>query len=124
MGGVPAIVQEALPAVAGDFIEDATRVRNKLIVELERAVDRGDIKPQQLITGLGVLTDKIRAYQGLEHHSRVDVVHEFPDIEQVRQDFAIVFRELVAAGNKRQEIIDAEWEPADGALPSAEEVAT
>lgn len=122
-GGVPAVVQEALPMVVGDFIADATRVRDKLLVYLEEKVDRRELSAKEIVPALGMIVDKLRAYQGLEKVSRVEHTIEFPELSKMRDEMAVIIRELVSAGNKRQEIIEGEWEEsAQEALPQAQEV--
>lgn len=50
---------------ADQFVQDSERVRGKMLSALEEAVDRGDVKARELITGVGVLTDKINVARGL-----------------------------------------------------------
>jgi len=98
-------VVEALPVAVGDFVEDATRVRDKILIRLEEASDKGRLTGREMITGLGVLTDKIRAYRGLdavEHHHTVEI----PAIDELQLKLGSAIQELVAAGQKRQQVID------------------
>jgi transposase-like protein len=104
-GGVDTDTVEALPEVIGDFVEEATRVRDKLLMRLEQKVDSGDITAREIVPALGMLTDKIRAYQGLN-----DVKHQhtvnLPQLDEIESKLAGALKQLVAAGNRRQHEID------------------
>lgn len=121
--GLPNEVAEAIPVVVGEFIADAERIRDKLLVALEDAVDRGQMKPREIVTALGVLTDKIRAAKGLDTR-KVEHTLSLPDAQQMRELFAGVIGEVVGAAETRNQeledadIIDGTWEPAETkALP-------
>lgn len=112
--GVPAKVVDALPAAIGDFVSDAERVRDKLLVALEAAVDSGDIKPREIVPALGMLVDKIRAIRGLDA-KKVEHSLSLPKPEEVRELFAGVIQEVVGAAESRAgelvAIEDGEYEP-------------
>ncbi|HEY6018904.1 MAG TPA: hypothetical protein VIY48_03145 [Candidatus Paceibacterota bacterium] len=117
--GVPESVQEALPAVVSDFVADAERIRDKLLIRLEEYVDSGDIKPREIVPALGMLVDKIRAIRGLdrqiEHRHKV----ELPNPEEIRELFAGAIEGVLGAAQQRvAEIEDVEFEEsAPVALP-------
>lgn len=104
--GIEPEVAEALPAVVTDFVEDATRVRNKLLMRLEVLADQDRLDGRALVPAIGMLTDKIRAYQGLdkvrEHHH----VLEVPALDEIEAKLSHALGQLVAVGNQRQEVID------------------
>lgn len=120
--GVPKEVSEALPAVVTEFVEDAERVRDKLLMALEQKVDSRDINAREIVTALGVLTDKIRAMRGLDA-KKVEHSISLPDVEEMRALFGGVIQEVVGAAQTRNDeleaadVIEGEWEPAN-ALPS------
>jgi transposase-like protein len=119
--GVPKEVIDALPAQITDFVTHAERVRDKLLVALESAVDRGEIKPREIVVSLGMLTDKIRAYRGLDA-KKVEHTLALPDVEEMRELFSGVIQEVVGAAEIRNaelaaDIDDGEWESALKALP-------
>lgn len=122
--GIPKEVSEAIPAVVGEFIADAERVRDKLLIALETAVDRGQMQPREIVTALGVLTDKIRAAKGLDA-KKVEHSISLPDAEQMRELFAGVIGEVVGAAQVRTDeliVVDGEWESAEQlALPQHSE---
>lgn len=105
-GGVDTATVEALPAVVIDFVQDATRVRDKLLIRLEQLADKGDLSAREIVPALGMLTDKIRAYKGLdavrEHHHTVEI----PVLDELEAKLGSALKELVAAGQKRQQVID------------------
>lgn len=104
--GVSDEIIDALPAVVTDFVEDATRIRDKLLIRLEQRSDRDDLTGREMLTGIGILTDKIRAYQGLdalrEHRHTVEI----PALDEMQKTISNALREIVAAGNQRQQVID------------------
>lgn len=111
--GLQDSVQEALPAVVDDFAANAERVRDKLLVALEKAVDSGKITPREIVPALGMLQDKIRAIRGLDSR-KVEHTFELPDATEIRALFGGVIQDLVGAAHERAaEIEEAEWEPAD-----------
>lgn len=116
--GVPPAVVDALPAVLGNFVEDAERVRDKLLVALEKAVDDGKITPREIVPALGMLQDKIRALRGLDT-KKVEHTLSLPNADEVRSLFAGVIQEVVHAAETRSlevedaDIEDADYEPAD-----------
>ena len=124
--GVPREVQEVLPAVVKEFVDDAERVRDKLLIALEQKVDSRDINAREIVTALGVLTDKIRAMRGLDAR-KVEHSISLPDATEMRALFAGVINEVVGAAQTRNdeleaaEIVEGSWEPADtvAALPPA-----
>lgn len=105
-GGVDTETVEALPALAVDFVEDATRIRDKLLIHLERLADQGKLNARETTTGIGVLTDKIRAYkqiaETIEHHHTVEI----PALTELEERLGGALKELVAAGQERQRVID------------------
>ena len=104
--GVEPAVVDALPAVVGDFVEDATRVRNKLLMRLEQLIDSGQIDGRTIVPALGMLTDKIRAYQGLDAVKEHRHVVEIPALNELEARMRESLDQLVAVGNRRQEVID------------------
>lgn len=121
-GGPPEQILEVLPEVAGDFIDDATRIRNKALTLLEAKIDRGEVTAKDLLVAVGVLTDKVRLIQG-QATSRTETVHALPSPEEFGQvlvgylEQAVEMQELRAA-----DIEDAEFEEAGpiGELPPAD----
>jgi transposase-like protein len=120
--GVPDKVEDALPSVVEDIVDDFTRVRNKGLVQMEKQMDDGELKGQALVNAVGMLTDKIRLFKG-EVTSRTESRQALPEPGQLRELVATFFEEAVDSAQSRAELIDdADWEPAElRALPSAEE---
>jgi len=103
----PAI--EAVTEAAGDFIEDADRVRHKALLLIEKKVDAGDAKLNELNNTVGILTDKIDRARGLGDSRRVEHSHQISAPDELRAlmgDFVAGMKEL--ATNREAEIMDAE----------------
>lgn len=109
-GELPAIVQEALPEVIEEQVEQLTRVRDLALTKLEEAIEDGSVKGKDLITAFGVLSDKARLVQGLPT-SRNEVVSDLPDPAAFARQLGGFIGEAIAAASQRSgEIEDAEWE--------------
>lgn len=108
--GVPATVQAALPAALEDFASRAESIREKMLDQLEAAVLNDKLSGRDLITGIGVLTDKLRISRG-EATSRTDQTVEhtvnYEEISKKVQEF--MDRALSAGASRDVEIVDAEW---------------
>lgn len=107
--GVPASVQAALPAVQGEFGDNAERVRNLMLDQLEAAVLNNELKGRDLIVGIGVLTDKLRLSRG-ESTSRTETIAAPPTADAIGKALHDYLGRTVASGEERDvEIEDAEW---------------
>lgn len=104
--GVDTEVIDALPAIVNDFVDDATRVRNKLLIYLEKLVDRGELTGREVTPALGMLTDKIRAYQGLDKMTEHRHVVEIPALNELETRLGSALEQLVSVGNQRQAVLD------------------
>jgi transposase-like protein len=92
---------------AGDFIEDAERVRHKALRKIEQRIDADDAKLNELNTTVGILTDKIDRVK--LPNRQVDHVHHLPPADQIREVMAaFAQRQLEMARNREEEIVDAE----------------
>jgi transposase-like protein len=90
----------------GDFLADAVRVRDKALIELEKKLPNAT--PAQLVTAVGVLTDKIHLAQGLAT-SRTETVHALPPADEIRQALQAAMGGVLDAARKREhELIDAD----------------
>jgi transposase-like protein len=118
--GLPAAVEEALPTVIEDRVEEMLKVRDRA---LDIAYDRlNDPKTtaKDATWIVGVLTDKIRLLRG-EATSRTETVHTGPSPAEVGEALATALQQAFAAQEEREaDIIDAEFtEQAPVALPPA-----
>lgn len=101
----PPEVGEIVESVEG-FLSDATRVRDKALKVLETKLDSAS--PAQLVTAVGVLTDKIHLAQGLAT-SRTETVHSLPPAEEIREALqAAMAGALDAARMREHELLEAE----------------
>ena len=109
--GTPESVEAELEAITSNFLEEATRVRDKLLVKLEQMLDRGDVSPRDVTTALGVLSDKIRAYEQITKTQKVEHMFQLPPAEEIRELFLGAVSGMVAAAQTRAleiEYIDQE----------------
>jgi len=110
--GVPPETSSAVPAVAGDFVETATRIQHKLLVVLEKKVDEGDVTTRDVSTAIGILTDKLRAYQQVPT-GKVEHVFQLPPPAEIRALFASAVEGVVTAAKVRAAEIEGADEPID-----------
>jgi transposase-like protein len=113
---------EAIAEAVGDFLNDAKRVRNKAVLEIERQIDAHEMKGAALVTVVGVLDDKITRVEGVVSRHQVDVQHHLPSAEEARALMGSLITGAIEAGRERQaELVesglqeqaeDAEWRPA------------
>lgn len=104
--GVPEAVTAEVELVASDFVSDAVRIRGKLLQKLEAVLDAGDRATiPQLVTGIGVLSDKIRAYEAISETTKVEHTLALPPVEELRELFSgLVVGMLDAARTRAAEI--------------------
>lgn len=117
--GVPAAVAEVLPEVLEGFVEGMTRVRNKMVNNLEEQVDQKKLTPKDNLLGIGILTDKVRLVEGKSTSRTENVSDGNLPIEQVREMFSGFAKGIVEAATARDAAIssatgeepieDAEW---------------
>lgn len=105
--GPPSEVMEKVEAAASDFEDEAERIRDKALAEFERMIDAHDVRPAQLVAGIGVLTDKARAVRGLasahvQHTHQIDVAHVAGQVSDLVQSA------LSATAERDLEIADAD----------------
>lgn len=116
--GLTAGIAEVLPQVTQDYVEGMTRVRNKMIVNLEGQVDADRLTPKDNLLGIGILTDKVRLVEG-KSTSRTESSDGNLPIEAVRELFAGFAKGIVEAASARDAAIasatgeepieDADW---------------
>lgn len=110
--GVPAAVMEEVAPIVSDFMTDALRIRHKLLVKLEEALDRGDRATiPQYTTGIGVLSDKIRAYEAISEVQQVEHTFQLPPAEELKELFSGVLAGVLEAARTRTAEIEAVQEP-------------
>jgi len=123
--GVPEAVNAEVELVASDFVSDAVRIRGKLLQKLEAVLDAGDRATiPQLVTGIGVLSDKIRAYEAITETRKVEHTLALPPVEELRELFSGLVGGMLDAARTRAAEIEAFEEPAHTtyrALTEAEE---
>jgi len=99
--------QDLVAAAVSEFVDDAERVRNKALAQIEEELDNGEVKPAQLITILGVLDDKITRARGLPT-AKVEHSSSLPPAAELQAVLAGVVQGAIAAAELRDSVIDAE----------------
>lgn len=130
-GGVPAVIEDALPAVRDEFVETTTRVRDKALRVAEEKLDADRTTAKDAAWIAAVLTDKIRLAQG-QPTSRTETSSDGQSREEIRELFAGFVSSIREAAAQRssqisssieEEAIDAEWrEPSDRKLELVQSV--
>lgn len=107
--GVPAVVSDALPLAAADFVEDGIQVRDAALLKIKELIPQARIQDlRSLATLVGILDDKVRLAQGLAT-SRSESVHIHVDPEEVGIQIGSHIRAaLESASQRADEIIDVE----------------
>ena len=100
--------EEYVTVAAGEFIKVAEQARDfalsTLLVKIPNA------KPNELITIIGVLDDKLARARGLADRT-VEHRHTLPSPDEIREAMTGVVQGAIAASKQREEdIIDAEIE--------------
>jgi transposase-like protein len=114
----PAI--EDIERAVGNFVEDADRVRGKALLLIEKRIDAGDAKVNELNNTVGILTDKIDRARGLTDH-KVEHTHRL-DASELRELMSGFVQDMKALSAAREaEIIDAEIVEPPKALPAPAE---
>lgn len=84
-GPPEAMIEVAEAQVIPDFVETATRVRNKALGQIELLLPNTDVKDlAKLATIVGIMDDKVRLALGLAT-SRKEVNHSLPSAEAMRE---------------------------------------
>lgn len=105
--GIPDAVKEAAAEDMDAFISDATRARDLALRQWEDKVNQGEVAARDLMTGVGVLTDKINLARGLTRKEEKPAL----DPAVVRELARGVVEGAVSAARKREEeIVEAEYE--------------
>lgn len=106
--GVPDAIMDVAVKEAEQFISDATRARDTALALWEEKVNNGEVAPRDLMTGVGVLTDKINLASGLKQRSEAPAALDHAALREIARG---VVEGAVSAAHKREaEIIDAEYE--------------
>lgn len=106
--GPPNLDDPIVQAEITDFIENAERIRNKALMEIENKIPSGSLA--QLSTVVGVLDDKITRAKGLAT-GRVEHVHSLPSPDDIRDALVAGIQGAVEAARQRhEEIVEADFE--------------
>lgn len=109
--GVPDTVSAEVAVVASDFLSEAIRIRGKLMNRLENLLDDEKVSSREVVTAIGILSDKIRAYEALEQVQKVEHSIALPPAEEIRELFTGMLEGVVLAAQQRAAQIEALEEP-------------
>jgi transposase-like protein len=110
--GVPDTLNAEITLVATDFLSEAIRIRGKLMERLEFLLDNDKVSSREVVTAIGILSDKIRAYEALEQVQKVEHTFTLPPAEDLRELFVGMLSGVVEAAQLRAAQIEALEEPA------------
>lgn len=104
------ILEEAAPVIS-EFLDDAVRIRHKLLKRIEEMVENGQGTMAQVSTAFGIVSDKIRAYEALSESKRVEHALVLPPAEELRELFSGLIGGVVDSARTRAAEIEAIEEP-------------
>lgn len=115
--GPPLEVMEKVEAQATAYEDELERMARKTLTEYERMLDAQQVRPAQLVAGIGVFTDKARAVRGLagahvQHTLTVDVAHVAGQVSDLVRDA------LSSTAQRDLEIADADVVEVDEPPPA------
>lgn len=100
-------VMVAAEAQAEQFIADATRIRDKALSKWEAKVDEDEVAARDLMTGVGVLTDKLNAARTLKAPEQKEQLSPAHMRELAR---GLIEGAVTMAKQREEEIIEADYE--------------
>lgn len=109
--GVPETISAEVAIVTSDFLSEAIRIRGKLMHRLENLLDDEKVSSREVVTAIGILSDKIRAYEALEQVQKVEHSISLPNPEEIRELFVGMLDGVVSAARERAAQIEALEEP-------------
>lgn len=110
--GVPESVEAEITPVVSDFLADALRIRGKLLLRIEDMIERGEGNLAQVSTALGIVSDKIRAYEAIGDRKTVEHTLVLPPAEELKALFSGLLEGVVDSARERAAEIEAIEEPA------------
>lgn len=90
------------------FIEDATRARDLALSQWEAKVRDGEVAPRDLMTGVGVLTDKLNAAKTLANPDKGKQQIEPAHMRELAR--GLIEGAVSMARQREEEIIEADYE--------------
>lgn len=109
--GVPETVNEELAPLVADFLNDALRIRGKLLLRIEDLLEGDKVTMAQVSTAFGIISDKIRAYEALSESKHVEHTLVLPPAEELKELFTGLLDGVVESARQRAAEIEAIEEP-------------
>lgn len=100
-GGPPEIVADKAAPILDEFHGRAVQLRDKLMDKFEERVEKDDITTKDIITSIGIFTDKIRLIEGLPT-SRQENVSKGLTPEELGHALAKLAQGAIAAARERE----------------------
>jgi hypothetical protein len=105
--GVPEEVSVELEPIMSDFLDDAYRIRHKLLMRLEELVDDKAIGGNHVATAIGIISDKIRAYEATKESRKVEHTISLPPAEDLKELMQGLLGGIVDSARQRAADIEA-----------------
>jgi hypothetical protein len=109
--GVSEAVMEEVKPIVADFLADAIRIRNRLLLRLEELLEGDKVSLAQVSTAFGIVSDKIRAYEAINDPRRVEHTLVLPPADELRELFSGLMDGVVESARTRAAEIEAHEEP-------------
>lgn len=109
--GIPDSVSAEVAPIVSDFLSDAIRIRGKLLLKLEELLEKGQVNATQVSTAVGILSDKIRAYEAIKETKQVEHKILLPPNDELKTLFAGLLTGVVESARQRAAEIEAIEEP-------------
>lgn len=107
--GYPEAIEEVLPEERQDFVAEATEVRWMILDALREKVDARQLTGRDLITAIGVLTDKINILSGAATARTERVEVSLPNTDELKDKLLdFIDRADKQTKLRRAEIADSE----------------
>lgn len=105
--GYPDPVEVLPDATRESFIEEALSTRWEMLTLLRQKIAEGNATPRDLITGIGILTDKILVMQGHATSRTETVKVSLPDASEIARELAAFVEKNVSDAQQRHDEINA-----------------
>lgn len=104
--GPPVEQIEMIAEIVGEFVQDATVVRDEALAELRKRLP--DASASALVAAVGMLSDKINMARGLATQ-RTEHVNALPPAEDIARTLGAALQQALQAAQERDgDIIEAE----------------
>lgn len=103
--GIPEVILDKSKPILDEFYDRAVRIRDILLDTLEKRIEIDDITTKDVITSIGIFTDKIRLIEGLPT-ARQETVSSGVDPEELGRALARIAKGAIEVARERQFELD------------------